>query len=203
MAALPAARDFCAFEQRVHVQSDGRPRKMLPQEICSNSPASNKFKTHGTRSRIAGALPSRRSRSLERTFRPALRSGGTVRISALPGFFARRLRGDLSGSFFVRHQKSPFFSGRKPVPDVAVPHRGEQGARFSRETPRGQTRRRADTISLQAENPETGLPPDPPDPSPSPDENLMNAEQMALVRESLDQLPGRAAKSSSCAISAI
>jgi RNA polymerase sigma-70 factor (ECF subfamily) len=44
------------------------------------------------------------------------------------------------------------------------------------------------TISLQAENPETGLAPDPPDPLPAPDENLMNAEQMSLVHESLDQL---------------
>lgn len=43
-------------------------------------------------------------------------------------------------------------------------------------------------ISLQAENPETGLSPDPADPLPGPDENVMNAEQMALVRESLDQL---------------
>ena len=43
-------------------------------------------------------------------------------------------------------------------------------------------------ISLQAENPETGLTPDPPDSLPAPDENLINAEQMALVRESLDQL---------------
>ncbi|HXB60480.1 MAG TPA: sigma-70 family RNA polymerase sigma factor [Candidatus Acidoferrales bacterium] len=44
------------------------------------------------------------------------------------------------------------------------------------------------TISLQAENPETGLAPDPPDPLPTPDENLINAEQMAFVRESLDLL---------------
>ena len=43
-------------------------------------------------------------------------------------------------------------------------------------------------ISLQAENPETGLAPDPPDSLPTPDENLINAEQMALVRKSLDQL---------------
>jgi len=43
-------------------------------------------------------------------------------------------------------------------------------------------------ISLQAENPETGLTLDPPDHSPTPDEHLMNTEQMALVRESLDQL---------------
>jgi RNA polymerase sigma-70 factor (ECF subfamily) len=43
-------------------------------------------------------------------------------------------------------------------------------------------------VSLQAENPETGLILDPPDPSPAPDENLVNAEQMALVRGSLDQL---------------
>jgi RNA polymerase sigma-70 factor (ECF subfamily) len=46
------------------------------------------------------------------------------------------------------------------------------------------------TGSLQAENPETGLTPDPPDPLPGPDENLMNAEQMALVHASLDQLGG-------------
>jgi RNA polymerase sigma-70 factor (ECF subfamily) len=43
-------------------------------------------------------------------------------------------------------------------------------------------------VSLQAENPETGLTPDPPDSLPTPDENLMNAEQMTLARESLDQL---------------
>ena len=46
------------------------------------------------------------------------------------------------------------------------------------------------TISLQAENPETGLTADPPDPLPAPDEMVMNAEQMAQVRESLDQLDG-------------
>jgi len=45
-------------------------------------------------------------------------------------------------------------------------------------------------ISLQAENPETGLTPDPPDHLPSPDETLMNGEQLALVRAALDQLSG-------------
>jgi RNA polymerase sigma-70 factor (ECF subfamily) len=44
------------------------------------------------------------------------------------------------------------------------------------------------TISLQAENPETGLTPDPPSSAPGPDEFLMNAEQLGLVRESLEQL---------------
>ncbi|HEV2455509.1 MAG TPA: sigma-70 family RNA polymerase sigma factor, partial [Verrucomicrobiae bacterium] len=37
------------------------------------------------------------------------------------------------------------------------------------------------TLSLQAENPETGLTLDPPDPLPAPDEIVMNGEQMALV----------------------
>ena len=46
------------------------------------------------------------------------------------------------------------------------------------------------TISLSAENPETGLTPDPPDHLPAPDENLMNSEQQALVRAALDQLSG-------------
>jgi RNA polymerase sigma-70 factor (ECF subfamily) len=46
------------------------------------------------------------------------------------------------------------------------------------------------TISLQAENPETGLTPDPPDHLPAPDEDLMNAEQQASVRAALDQLSG-------------
>jgi RNA polymerase sigma-70 factor (ECF subfamily) len=46
------------------------------------------------------------------------------------------------------------------------------------------------TISLQAEHPETGLTPDPPDQLPAPDETLMNGEQLALVRASLDQLSG-------------
>jgi RNA polymerase sigma-70 factor (ECF subfamily) len=43
-------------------------------------------------------------------------------------------------------------------------------------------------ISLQAENPETGLTVDPPGDLPAPDECLMNAEQLAFVRESLDRL---------------
>ena len=43
-------------------------------------------------------------------------------------------------------------------------------------------------ISLQAENPETGLTPDPPSNAPGPDEFLMNAEQMGLMRESLERL---------------
>ena len=44
------------------------------------------------------------------------------------------------------------------------------------------------TISLHAENPETGLTPDPPTDAPEPDEFLMNAESAGLVRASLDQL---------------
>ena len=43
-------------------------------------------------------------------------------------------------------------------------------------------------LSLQAEDPATGLTPDPPGCRPGPDEVLMNAEQMALVRGALDQL---------------
>jgi RNA polymerase sigma-70 factor, ECF subfamily len=46
------------------------------------------------------------------------------------------------------------------------------------------------TISLSAENPETGQTPDPPDQLPAPDEHLMNGEQQALVRAALDQLSG-------------
>jgi RNA polymerase sigma-70 factor (ECF subfamily) len=44
------------------------------------------------------------------------------------------------------------------------------------------------TVSLDAENPETGLTPDPPADCPGPDDWLMNAEQMTLVSESLDRL---------------
>ena len=44
------------------------------------------------------------------------------------------------------------------------------------------------TISLQAENPETGLTPDPPSSAPGPDEFLMNAERAGLVRAALEQL---------------
>ena len=43
-------------------------------------------------------------------------------------------------------------------------------------------------VSLQAEDPETGLAPDPPGNAPGPDEFLMNAEQMAGVHEALDRL---------------
>ena len=43
-------------------------------------------------------------------------------------------------------------------------------------------------LSLQAEDPETGLAPDPPGHAPGPDEFLMNAEQIAGVRAALDRL---------------
>lgn len=43
-------------------------------------------------------------------------------------------------------------------------------------------------LSLQAEDPETGLALDPPAIGPGPDEILMNAEQAALLRAALDQL---------------
>ena len=43
-------------------------------------------------------------------------------------------------------------------------------------------------LSLNAENPETGLVLDPPTQSPGPDGVLMNEERMFLVREALDQL---------------
>ena len=43
-------------------------------------------------------------------------------------------------------------------------------------------------LSLQAENPATGLPPDPPSAAPGPDEFLMHAEQAELVQESLARL---------------
>jgi RNA polymerase sigma-70 factor, ECF subfamily len=44
------------------------------------------------------------------------------------------------------------------------------------------------TVSLQAENPETGLTPDPPANLPGPDEFLMNAESAELLQESLSRL---------------
>jgi RNA polymerase sigma-70 factor, ECF subfamily len=43
-------------------------------------------------------------------------------------------------------------------------------------------------ISLQAEDPESGLTLDPPGDLPGPDELIMTAEKMALVRETLDSL---------------
>jgi RNA polymerase sigma-70 factor, ECF subfamily len=43
-------------------------------------------------------------------------------------------------------------------------------------------------LSLQAEDPATGLTPDPAGTRPGPDETLMNAEQMAQLRAALDQL---------------
>jgi len=43
-------------------------------------------------------------------------------------------------------------------------------------------------ISLQAEDPETGLTLDPPNTAPTPDTTLMNAEQGALVHQALEQL---------------
>jgi RNA polymerase sigma-70 factor (ECF subfamily) len=45
-------------------------------------------------------------------------------------------------------------------------------------------------VSLQAEDPETGLAIDPPSAAPGPDAALMNAQQAALVGHALDQLGG-------------
>src|ERR1035437_3987523 len=43
-------------------------------------------------------------------------------------------------------------------------------------------------VSLQAEDPESGLTLDPPASEPAPDMTLMNAEQLALVHQALEQL---------------
>jgi RNA polymerase sigma-70 factor, ECF subfamily len=43
-------------------------------------------------------------------------------------------------------------------------------------------------LSLQAEDPDTGLTIDPPSAAPSPDAELMNVEKIELVREALDQV---------------
>jgi RNA polymerase sigma-70 factor (ECF subfamily) len=43
-------------------------------------------------------------------------------------------------------------------------------------------------ISLQAEDPETGLALDPPGATPAPDAGLLSAERIALLREALDQV---------------
>jgi len=43
-------------------------------------------------------------------------------------------------------------------------------------------------LSLQAEDPETGLRIDPPSSMPGPDAGIMNAERMAVLRQALDQL---------------
>jgi RNA polymerase sigma-70 factor, ECF subfamily len=43
-------------------------------------------------------------------------------------------------------------------------------------------------VSLQAQDPESGLAPDPPSDAPTPDLTLMNAEQVGLVHQALDQL---------------
>jgi RNA polymerase sigma-70 factor (ECF subfamily) len=43
-------------------------------------------------------------------------------------------------------------------------------------------------LSLQAEDPESGLTLDPPSPAPAPDATLMTAEQAALVHQALEQL---------------
>ncbi len=46
-------------------------------------------------------------------------------------------------------------------------------------------------VSLQAEDPETGLTPDPPSNLPGPDAGVLNAERLALLREALDRLGER------------
>jgi RNA polymerase sigma-70 factor, ECF subfamily len=46
------------------------------------------------------------------------------------------------------------------------------------------------TQSLQAENPETGLPMDPPASTPTPAGSLQSAEEAALLRQALDRLGG-------------
>ena len=62
-------------------------------------------------------------------------------------------------------------------------------ARDFREKQRAAKRGGGDTpLSLQAEDPETGLTLDPPSRSPGPDSALMSAEQIALVRAALERL---------------
>ncbi len=118
-------------------------------------------------------------------------------------FHPGRCGGNLSGSLSVRHQKPRFVPGRKPAfkPGCFASPRTRRAIIAKSGTPPNAAAARR-TISLQAEDPETGLTLDPPADAPGPDELLMNAERTALVRESLDHSASLAARSSNCVISA-
>ncbi len=165
--------------------------KCSPQEICSNDIASNKVPAHGIRGGIAGALPSRGDAGAwDELFDLHYAAAGRFVFQLAPDF-SREDSEEICQEVFLSVIKNlDSFQGESQFQTwlfriAANKARDFREKRIAAKRGGGQT-----TISLQAENPETGLTPDPPDHLPAPDEGLMNAEQLALVRASLDQLSG-------------
>ena len=94
----------------------------------------------------------------------------------------------MPGGFPVGHSQPGLLSGRQPV-STWLFRIAANKARDYRERQRAAKRGGGQVpLSLQAEDPESGLTIDPPGTAPAPDLALLNAEQAALVHQALDQL---------------
>ena len=140
------------------------------------------------RSGTAGALPSRRTGRVGRVVRSPLRGGRALHFPAGPDF-TREDAEEICQEVFLSviknlgsfHGESRFQTWLFRI--AANQARDYREKRNAAKRGGGQT-----TVSLQAEDPETGLAPDPPANAPGPDDLAMNAEQMAGVRAALDRV---------------
>jgi RNA polymerase sigma-70 factor (ECF subfamily) len=163
---------------------------MLPQEFFSNSGVSNKFPRMALEAELLARCRRGEAGAWDEIFDRHYAAAGRFVFQLSPDF-SREDSEEICQEVFLSVIKNlDSFQGESQFQTwlfriAANKARDFREKRIAAKRGGGQT-----TVSLQAENPETGLTPDPPDHSPAPDENLMNAEQLSLVRASLDQLSG-------------
>jgi len=163
---------------------------MLPQEICSNGMASNKVPHMAPEAELLARCRRGEAAAWDELFDLHYAAAGRFVFQLSPDF-SREDSEEICQEVFLSVIKNlDSFVGESQFQTwlfriAANKARDYREKRLAAKRGGAQT-----TVSLQAENPETGLTPDPPDHLPAPDESLMNGEQLALVRASLDQLSG-------------
>jgi RNA polymerase sigma-70 factor, ECF subfamily len=161
---------------------------MLPQEFCSNGGVFNKVRRMASEAELLARCRRGEAAAWDELFDLHYAAAGRFVFQLSPDI-SREDSEEICQEVFLSVVKNlGAFQGESQFQTwlfriAANKARDYRDKRIAAKRGSGQT-----TISLQVENPETGLTPDPPDHSPTPDENVMNAEQMSLVRESLDQM---------------
>jgi RNA polymerase sigma-70 factor (ECF subfamily) len=143
---------------------------------------------HGIRGRFAGALPQGEASAWDELFDLHYAAAGRFIFQLSPDF-SREDTEEICQEVFLSVIKNlESFEGQCQFQTWLFRIAMNRARDFREKRLAAKRGGAQNAVSLQEENPETGLTIDPPDPLPAPDEMAMNAEQMAMVRATLDQL---------------